>query len=231
MRNIDQMLKERLLADGNMTIEDFHDTLKALLDAAWGEDWGMYIDDEPTGSTPESIRFPIIAYDTTNRVPTKEIATKKPRLFHYGVDPNNPGDSIYVYRQWFDYTIRFDVWAQTNKECSATASRLEDLLLTYAGYIKSCGVDEITFLSEGIDLAPDKWRLEGIVKSIRYLIRIQRITIIRKKTLKEVVEKVYVRQGAEVPAWVTQGNVPLPTAPASGNMMQTMNLPHPLKEE
>lgn len=178
-----------LLADGNIDgIEQLCNILKKLLNAAWGSDWGEISPDLKKGEDSSKIAVPQITAEINNR----DIAEKmplKPVLINTVKEKVNgqyTGDSLLIYRQWFDCVIEFDFYGRTPKETRDLLYKFESLMSIYTGYLKRQGVSEIVFLRE----IPAKNSLnfaEQIpMKCLMYWVRFERITPIRQSLINKI---------------------------------------------
>lgn len=180
----------RLHAQGNVDTEGFADLLDRLLKAAWGQTWGTFTDKNPTGTTPEEVPLPIISWDVRERIPSEAMKQIKHRNWGTEPDPDNFGEFLTTFRQWFDCTIEFKVWAKTSREAKALLRKLEDVLLTYAGYFKEKGVSEITFLAETRGDVETAGRQDLACRVLAYRVRTEHITAVRTAALNEIITKV-----------------------------------------
>ena len=185
---------ERFFAEDNYDIEKFFETLHALLDAAWGEGWGVFSDDEPLGADPNDIKLPTIVYDTPEYKPNEQLSPLGARRFMYRKqDASDPKEIIEFHKQWFDYTVRFEIYAATNRECRLWANKLEDLIFTYTPFFNEMGVKSIQFKKGGIDIVSPKTGQDTVHRSLRYFIQIERTYIVRTKKIEEVKQDVKLR--------------------------------------
>lgn len=197
MKIIEDLMKDRLIANSNKGITEFFSMLKVIIEAAWGDNWGVFTDSEPTGTDPADVQLPIISYSTIKRIPCKSIPNLKPRAMHIIKDPDNSTDNLIVYRQWFDYTVRFGIWTATNNECVTLMDQLEELILGFVGYFKEQGVSEILFVLEEEGKVLEQERQKISHRSLVYDIRIERITLLRSSKMQQILETVYLQQDKE----------------------------------
>jgi hypothetical protein len=179
----------RQVADGNIdTIDQLSDVIKRLLNAAWGSDWGEFSPDLKTGEDSSKPILPQITAEINNR----EVAEKtpiKPVLMDSKkevVDGKETGDSLLIYRQWFDCVIEFDFYGRNSKEARELQYKFETLLGVYAGYLKRQGISEIFFLQE----KPAKNSLNFIsqtpMKCVMYFVRFETITPVRQSLINKI---------------------------------------------
>lgn len=167
-------------------IDQFTDSVKEVLDAAWDPGWGEFTSEWPTGNDPNVIPLPAITYELFHRVPSKSMKTIKPRNMGYVPDPDVPGGIIWHWSMWFDCLVDFGIWAKTNREAEDLKRRFEDMMMIYAGQFKKQGVSEILFISEMKPTVSTKWRQDIPHRALRYFVRIERIIPVRSDTLQKI---------------------------------------------
>lgn len=178
-----------LMADNNIDgIEQLCNILKKLLNAAWGSNWGEISPDLKRGEDSSKIVTPQITVDTNNR----DIAEKmplKPVLINTVKEKVNgqyTGDSLLIYRQWFDCVIEFDFYGRTSKEARDLQYRFESLLAIYTGYLKRQGLSEILFLKEVSARNSLNFTEQVPMKCLMYWVRFERITPIRQSIINKI---------------------------------------------
>lgn len=182
--------ENRNFAKRGCDIEGFFDIVKTLTQNAWGDEWGLLCDDEPTNTTPEKVKLPMIVYDVTHRKLNQDRSPNGRRLMLQYADPTRPGEIVDHYKQWFDCTVKFEVFAATNKECRDIAQKLEDLITTYTGFFKEMGVFNIVFKSQDADETSSRLQQNFVSRMLRYEIIIEHTTIVRQRATEEVIGKV-----------------------------------------
>ena len=178
-----------LMADDNIDgIEQLCDILKKLLNAAWGSNWGEISPDLKKGEDSSKIVTPQITVDINNR----DIAEKmplKPVLINTVKEKVNgqyTGDSLLIYRQWFDCVVEFDFYGRTAKETRQLQYKFESLLAIYTGYLKRQGVSEILFLKEVSSRNSLNFTEQVPMKCLMYWVRFERITPIRQSLINKI---------------------------------------------
>lgn len=178
-----------LMADGNIDgIEQLCNILKKLLNAAWGSSWGEISPDLKKGEDSSKIVTPQITVDINNR----DIAEKMPlkpvliNTIKERVDGEYTGDSLLIYRQWFDCIIEFNFYGRTSKETRELAYKFESLLAIYTGYLKRKGVSEILFLKEISARNSLNFTEQVPMKCLMYWVRFERITPIRQSLINKI---------------------------------------------
>lgn len=178
-----------LMADGNIDgVEQLCGLLKKILNAAWGSGWGEISPDIKKGENSSNIILPQITVDVNNR----EVADKmplKPVLINTVKEKVNgeyTGDSLLIYRQWFDCVLEFDFYARTSKEARELQYKFESLLAIYTGYLKRQGVSEIIFLEETSARKSLNFTEQTPMKCLMYWVRFERITPIRQTLINKI---------------------------------------------
>lgn len=178
-----------LMADGNIdSVEQLCDILKKLLNAAWGSNWGEISPDLKTGEDSSKIVVPQITVDINNR----DIAEKMPlkpvliNTIKEKVNGQYTGDSLLIYRQWFDCVVEFDFYGRTSKEARKLLQRFESLLAIYTGYLKRQGISEIIFLKEVSARNSLNFVEQTPMKCLMYWVRFERITPIRQSVINKI---------------------------------------------
>lgn len=182
-------------ADKSCTFTEFTDLMHHLLKAAWGDDWGTFTEAFPNGLEPESVKMPVITLQVLSKLPgvvgkgnTREIKPRFRQSF-----PGMDDDSLLnVYSQVFDYQIMFDLWHENNTKADKLAERFEDFMITYAGYMMSQGVGQITFLQMTGDDGRFPLRDKAVCRHYRYHVRLEKHIEVPISVIKEVITKVSV---------------------------------------
>ena len=178
-----------LMADDNIDgIEQLCDILKKLLNAAWGSNWGEISPDLKKGEDSSKIVTPQITVDINNR----DIAEKMPlkpvliNIIKEKVNGQYTGDSLLIYRQWFDCVVEFDFYGRTAKETRQLQYKFESLLAIYTGYLKRQGVSEILFLKEVSSRNSLNFTEQVPMKCLMYWVSFERITPIRQSLINKI---------------------------------------------
>lgn len=187
--NVFSTQTDTLMADGNVDgMEQLCDILKKILNAAWGTDWGEISPDLKKGEDSSNITLPQITAEINNR----EIADKmplKPVLINTvkeKVKGQLTGDSILIYRQWFDCVVEFDFYGRTSKEVRDLQFKFEALISVYTGYLKRKGVSEIIFLKETSSRNSLNFTEQTPMKCLMYYVRFERVTPIRQSLINKI---------------------------------------------
>lgn len=179
----------RQVADGNIdTIEQLANIIKKILNAAWGSNWGEFSPDLKTGEDSSDIKLPQITIEINNR----EVAEKTPikpvlmDVVKEMVDGEETGDSLLIYRQWFDCVVEFNFYGRNSKEARELQSKFETLLAVYTGYLKRQGVSEILFLQEKSAKNSLNFTAQTPMKYSMYFVRFETITPVRQSLIDKI---------------------------------------------
>ena len=140
----------------------------------------------------EDDALPIVTYDINSREISdgKNIKPIKTDSYIEVVNGQETGDSIQVYRQWFDCLVEFDAYGSNQLEARRVLDKVEEILTLYAGYFKKAGVSEMFFVKE----IPSKRSINYIkdiaMKSVIWYVRLERIYTTKSSVLKELDLKV-----------------------------------------
>lgn len=177
------------MADGNVDgIEQFCNILKKILNAAWGSNWGEISPDLKKGEDSAKIKIPQITVEINNR-DVAEGMPVKPVLINTVKEKVNgkyTGDSLLIYRQWFDCVMEFNFYGRTSKEARDLQYKFESLIAIYTGYLKRQGVSEILFLREVSAKNSLNFTEQTPMKCLMYWVRFERITPIRQSIINKI---------------------------------------------
>lgn len=169
----------RLKADGCSNYDDFTTLLKSLVNITMPKVTFMHA--FTRGADPDLNKNPIITYHVISRKPAdKEI---KPQVRETIITDT---EHLTIYGQKFDYVIEFNVWADTNVEADEIMNNFEDIIITYKGDMMNSGIQKIFFL-EQLEDDPENGKNKLLCRPLRYLVRFERITVVKGSMLNLVV--------------------------------------------
>lgn len=177
-------------ADGNISsLEELADLIKKLCNAAWGTGWGEFSPDIKYGENSDDIILPQITIEINTREVTEDTPIK-PVLMNVikekDEQDNETGDAILIYRQWFDCNVEFNIYGRNAQEAREYMSKLETLLIVYAGYLKRKGLSEILFLKEVSPKCSLNYAENKNMRSIYYYIRLEKIIKVRQSRINAI---------------------------------------------
>jgi hypothetical protein len=181
--------KQRWLAEDNIDdVDELAEHIRQILNAAWGDNWGEFGPELKEGDNPENIQLPQITYDLVTRIipdkkPIKPLQMDSVKELVNGVPT---GDYFNLYSQWFDCVMEFNICGANSLETRKLMKKFETILATYTGHLKKVGASEILFLKEVHPTQSSNYR-EGIpMKCLLYLVRIERITVVKASTIRKM---------------------------------------------
>lgn len=183
-----------LQAKQSMDYEEFAKTLKYLLDAAWGEEWGSFSEEGPSLTDPKNVSYPIITHTLEGFEPgyigksTKEIKPRVRFIDTHGTNGNSPPATA-IYGQVMQGVLVFEVFEETNAKANALAKRLRSTIAIYTGYLKELGLKELIFQSQ--KAGPSVIRDNCVSRELRYFISFEELSEVPFDIFRviEVVEK------------------------------------------
>ena len=186
-----------LTADDNIdSLEQLCNIIKPLLNAAWGTNWGEFSPDLKRGENSDKIITPQITADINERdcadkMPLKPVLTNTVKEVVNGIET---GDSLLIYRQWFDCNVEFDFYGRTSKEVRDLQNRFETLIQVYAGYLKRHGVSEILFLREMSARNSLNFTEQTPMRCLVFYVRFERIIPIRRSLINKINTSIGVKE-------------------------------------
>ena len=185
------MTEARYTAQSTADIEKLTDMIHTLLNAVWGSDWGVFSNEDPTDNDSMQAPMPHIVYNLVSRRITEDKQLKRKQAGTFP-DEDHPGHNITKYSMMFDCELEFAIYAQSRIEATRTAQRFEEFMEDYKGYFKEQGISEILFLEESRPDVSTEYRQDIPHRIVTYLVRIERISIVRSVHLKEVIATINV---------------------------------------
>lgn len=173
-------------ARGSMDLDSFTDMMNSLLARAWGENWGSFMIEEPTDDEESPAVFPMITFDTHERVRSKSHPSLDPILYEKIKDPREHQTQMKLYRMWFDVLVDFNIVHESNRNARILMEDFEDFLFTYKGVFKEYGISDMIFEKELKPTVVTRQQTTLSQRTLRYLVRIERITTIRSNTMNGI---------------------------------------------
>lgn len=176
------------VSDNIDDIAEFTEILSKLLNAALGSNWGIISPDLTNGEDSSKIMLPQIVVDINNRestegMPIKPVLTGSIKEIVDGIET---GDTILLYRQWFDCNVEFDFYGRTPKEVRQLMRKFESIIQVYTGYLKRQGISEVIFLKEMTPRVSLNFVENIPMKALVYYVRLERITPIRQSLINKI---------------------------------------------
>lgn len=183
-----------MTAKGSMNMEQLTDIIADLVDKKWASDSldegdgkpPRFTIDEPTNTDPTKLYLPTITFDVYERVRSASHRSIDPIFYGYCDDPNDERRKLKQYRTWFDVEVEFKIYHETNKEAAALMEEFEIFLFEYKPYLKERGLSELIFLAELPPTVETRWQRVIPVRTLRYLVRIERVITLRSNKLATI---------------------------------------------
>ncbi len=139
-------------------------------------------------------QYPCVTYHVLRRDYAEGRKERRPRDREMFGDDKDPEQFVVLRGQFFDYTVCFSVWGRNNDEADALLDKLEDFLLIYTPYFKQNGVNQFWFEQQLEDEVETSWRIPVYVRRVNYLLRLERIVVVRVEELNRVLINVNVKE-------------------------------------
>jgi len=172
----------RQQAEGNLDYDGFTTLMKRLLYAAWGDEWGVFTADAPSGTESEQVDFPVITYLLKFLRPgqvgksAREIKARQ-RFIDYRPDANGTeAQAVTIYGQVMDAEVVFEIWEESNIKTEALAKKFRDFMTIYGGYFKSQGLRNIHFLMMNDQPENGRFRDIAVCRKLIYQIQFEELT-------------------------------------------------------
>lgn len=173
-----------------ITLDGFSNALHKLLNAAWGESWGTYSEEEPTGNTPDELPAPHITFALEQRVVADEFKAFRSKTLGTFPDPDNPGFGLEKKLRIFHCEVSWRCWHKTNRQARLMSKKLEWFLEHYVGYFKEHGLMQLKFSEEAKPKVDDSFRQKIPSTTLVYEVWLQEIEVIRHKLLYDLQIKI-----------------------------------------
>ncbi|UOE58249.1 hypothetical protein IRB79_27895 (plasmid) [Cytobacillus oceanisediminis] len=179
-----------------MDYDDLATTIKYLLDASWGPEWGNFSPDGPNVTDPTNVDYPVIVHYMSEMMPGK-IGTStrelKPRHRYFATNDEAGGgqpQAVRIYGQVFDAEVVFEIWEETNASAARLAKQFRQTLAAFTGYLKEKGLKEIQFLRMETDLSNSRIKDNYKIRRLVYFVRFEELTEVPTELFQiiEVVE-------------------------------------------
>lgn len=179
----------RIQAEGNLDYDGFTTLMKRLLSAAWGDKWGIFTSDSPSGNDPTKVEFPIITYSLKFLRPglvgktTREIKPRQRFTDYREVDGTQPQATI-IKGQVMDAEVVFEVWEESNAKVEKLAKKFRDFMTIYGGYFKSQGLRNIQFLMMNDQSENGRFRDNTVCRKFIFQIQFEELVEIPSDVFK-----------------------------------------------
>lgn len=98
----------------------------------------------------------------------------------------NPKECYVVHGQWMDNLVQFDIWASNGRAAERRVGWFKNVMERIKGSIKRQGVQQVLFWERLEDNTVTKWRSDIAVRSLRYYVRTEEITITSSNKIENI---------------------------------------------
>lgn len=137
--------------DGNLDYDGFTTLVRQLMDAAWGQDWGVFLEAYPSSADGKQAVLPAVVCSIVKMEPaliTRDIREVKPR-FREQIMLQEDADhhqAVDVFGQRMEYIVEFELVAGENKTLDQLSKAFRDLMMVYTGYLMKRGAQQLRFV-------------------------------------------------------------------------------------
>lgn len=204
---------KRQTAQGNLDYDEFTTLIRRLLIAAWGDKWGTFVADAPSGGDPTDIKLPIITYQLSKMTPGKVGDSRReirPRLRHqYRDEETGSAPPVTeVLGRMMDAEIVFEVWEESNAKAEKLAKKFRDFMTIYSGYFKEQGLKNIVFVLMSATPNGEILRDNAVCRKLVYFVKFEELTEIPVDIIKTiaVANKLKAQEELEIEVSLEKGN-------------------------
>ena len=175
-------------ADNKASFEDFIEMVNRMVQKALARYNVEFSSDEGSRykvQATETLSNPHIQFSIKSRKPKNDMYAKPKAMEEFAENGDGSRKGI-VYSQFFDYEIQFDILASDYITANKVMNAFEDAMFNYTGYFKRNGVSELLFLKQYTDTNLDAYRNTVSVRSLEYLVTIDRIRVVYASDLSVI---------------------------------------------
>ena len=134
-----------------ITLDGFSEAVHRIINAAWGNKWGEYSEEEPRANKPEELVAPHVTFKMLERILDKHSSFRS-TVVAEAPDPENPGFHLRRKRRILVCNISWTCYHKTNRHARLMSRKLEYFLENYVHYFKEHGLLQLVFQREtGVD--------------------------------------------------------------------------------
>lgn len=203
---------KRQTAQGNLDYDQFTTLIRRMLIAAWGDKWGTFVADAPTGGDPTDIKLPIITYQLSKLTAGKVGENRReirPRLRNTYREQNIDGNAppiTEILGQYMDAEIVFEVWEESNAKAEKLAKKFRDFMKIYAGYFKEQGLKEIYFILMSATPNGEILRDNSVCRKLVYFVKFEELTEVPVDIIKTIEVAAEIARQEELEELLDKGN-------------------------
>jgi len=176
-------------AAGSASLQDFIAMVGLIVEYAMDDYNVEFLSDDndyfSTDDNNRSLNNPMIMHKVLKRVPKNEF---KPIVREEVIQKDDSGVERLgtMYGMRFDCKVQFNILASEHEVANQVMERFEDLMISYAGYIKNQGVAEFYFIDQYTDSYYKTLREKLSVRSLVYYVEIEKLLVIFNEKIKDI---------------------------------------------
>lgn len=179
--------KKMLRADKSASLADFIEMVGLIVEHALEDVKVDFMPDENQKNfiDPDvAFNRPVITYKIIHRKPKNEL---KPMPREEVIENCDGQDRVgMVYGIRYDCQVQFNIFASEYKLANKVMDKFEELMLSYAGYIKQNGVVDFFFTDQYTDSEYNTFRETMSVRNLEYYVEIEKLVVIFNEKVKDV---------------------------------------------
>lgn len=179
--------KEMLRADKSASLSDFIDMVGLIVEHALEDVKVEFMPDENQKNFIDpDVPFnkPVITYKIKHRKPKNELKPMPREEVIEKCDGQNRVGTVYGIR--YDCQVQFNIFASEYKLANKVMDKFEELMLSYAGYIKQNGVVDFFFTNQYTDSEYNTFRETMSVRNLEYYVEIEKLVVIFNEKVKDI---------------------------------------------
>lgn len=130
--------------------------------------------------------FPVIMFHLHHRTINNQFKDVKPRYRTTIRHPYMNDEYVELRGQIFDCMVQFEIYAVSQDEADLLVERFDDFMMTYKGYLKYMGVQEILYYQQLRDEVVQDSRYPIACRPLQYKMRFEKITPVFLNQLNEL---------------------------------------------
>lgn len=179
--------KNMLRADKSASLADFIEMVSLIVEYALEDvDVDFIPDENKKNFTDPDVAFnkPVITYKVIHRKPKNELKPMPREEIIENCDGQERVGMVYGIR--YDCQVQFNIFASEYKLANKVMDKFEELMISYAGYIKQNGVVDFFFTDQFTDSEYNTFRETMSVRNLEYYVEIEKLVVIFNEKVKDV---------------------------------------------
>lgn len=179
--------KKMLRADGSASLADFIEMVGLITEHAMDDLKVIFLPEENKKNfTDPDVAFnnPVITYKVVHRKPKNELKPMPRETVTEKCDGQDRIGTVYGIR--YDCKVQFNIFASEYKLANKVMDKFEELMISYAGYIKQNGVVDMFFTNQYTDSEYNTFRETMSVRNLEYYVEIEKLVVIFNEKVKDI---------------------------------------------